>query len=144
MSPAGSSRSATYETTSRPGDAVGVRVSKQNGQREWFVDNSTYNGMETIGTRPIRSDDGVAFFEAEIPVFDSNTSTTEITFDGFFNNLINFTLTEHEGKQVRIQQFHYYPDPGGRPTKIGFKGMILEAISVDNLGMKYSWIAVPK
>ena len=123
---------------------MGVRVSKQNGQKEWFVDNSTYSGMETIWARPIRSEDGVAFLEVEIPVFDNNTSTTEITFDGFFNNLINFTLTERDGKQERIQQFHYNPDSGGGPTRVGFKGMILEAISVDNLGMKYRWITVPQ
>jgi hypothetical protein len=126
----------------RPGDSVGVRLSKLTGQKEWFVDNSVYNGMETIWARPVRNEDGVTFLDIEVPVFDSNTSTAGITFDGFFNNLINFTLTEREGQQEQIQQFHYNPEPGGGPTKVSFRGMILEVLSVDNLGMKYRWLSL--
>lgn len=37
-------------------DAVGLRVGPQ-GQKEWFVDNSTYARTPTIWTRPVRPDD---------------------------------------------------------------------------------------
>jgi hypothetical protein len=40
----------------RPGDSVGLRVST-SGEREWFVDNSVYNGFTTIWTRRVKDKD---------------------------------------------------------------------------------------
>ena len=42
----------------RNGDTVGLRVGSR-GQMEWFVDNSNYNKMSTIWTRPIRPNDPI-------------------------------------------------------------------------------------
>lgn len=40
----------------REGDTVGLRV-HSNGRREWFVDNSNYNGMTTIWSRRLKDSD---------------------------------------------------------------------------------------
>lgn len=40
----------------RGGDTVGLRVGK-SGEKEWFVDNSNYNHMETIWTRHLKDSD---------------------------------------------------------------------------------------
>lgn len=40
----------------REGDSVGLRV-HSSGRREWFVDNSKYNGMTTIWSRRLKEGD---------------------------------------------------------------------------------------
>lgn len=40
----------------RDGDAVGLRVN-DDGRREWFVDNSVYNGSTTIWSRRVKDKD---------------------------------------------------------------------------------------
>ena len=40
----------------RPGDSVGLRLGA-SGEREWFVDNSVYTGMNTIWTRRVKDKD---------------------------------------------------------------------------------------
>lgn len=125
----------------RRGDSVGIRISKTTGEKEWFVDNSVYNGMNTVWSRRVKPEDNVEFEWSEKIVYDEDSEYIEVTFDGFFNNLFHFTLTETKFDSKEEREFRFNPVEG--VTRVSFKGMILDILKADNLGISYKWVKLP-
>jgi len=125
----------------RRGDSVGIRISKTTGEKEWFVDNSVYNGMNTVWSRRVKPEDNVEFEWSEKIVYDEDSGYIEVTFDGFFNNLFHFTLTETKLDSKEEREFKFNPVEG--VTRVSFKGMILDILKADNLGISYKWVKLP-
>jgi hypothetical protein len=125
----------------RRGDSVGIRISKTTGDKEWFVDNSVYNGMNTVWSRKVKPEDNVEFEWSEEIVYDKGSEYIEVTFDGFFNNLFHFTLTEIKVDSQKDREFKFNPVEG--VTRVSFKGMILDILKADNLGISYKWVKLP-
>ena len=123
------------------GDSVGIRISKTTGDKEWFVDNSVHNGMNTVWSRKVEPEDNVEFEWSEKIVYDEDSEYIEVTFDGFFNNLFHFTLTETKFDSKVEREFKFNPAEG--VTRVSFKGMILDIFKADNLGISYKWVKLP-
>ena len=124
-----------------PGDSVGIRINKKNGSKEWYVDNSVHNRMNTVWSRKVRADDNVEFEWSEKIAYDDDSEYVEVVFDGFFNNLFHFTLTEVRIDSKSQREFRFNPDEG--ITRVSFKGMILDILKADNLGITYKWVKLP-
>ncbi|MDQ8208176.1 hypothetical protein QEH52_11695 [Coraliomargarita sp. SDUM461003] len=108
---------------------------------DWFVDNSDHNNMDTVWSRPVRPEDGLRYSWAEEPVYDDQLSNlTTIVFDGYYNDLIIFTLSEQHGLDLKEKEFKFNLNEDGSPTLVSFKGMVLKIIEVDNLGLTYEWV----
>lgn len=122
----------------RPGDSVGIRINKHNGDKEWYVDNSVYNRMNTVWSRDVRADDNVEFAWSQKVIYDEDSEFVEVVFDGFFNNLFHFTLTEVRVGSKSQREFKFNPAEG--VTRVSFKGMILDILKADNLGITYKWV----
>jgi len=125
----------------RPGDSVGIRISKKNGEKEWYVDNSVYNRMNTVWSRKVKADDNVDFEWSEKVVYDEYSEYVDVSFDGFFNNLFHFTLTEINSASKKQKDFKFNPD--GDVTRVSFKGLVLDIINADNVGITYKWVKLP-
>ena len=123
------------------GDSVGIRISKTTRDKEWFVDNSVHNGMNTVWSRKVEPEDNVEFEWSEKIVYDEDSEYNEVTFDGFFNNLFHFTLTETKFDSKEEREFKFNPVEG--VTRVSFKGMILDILKADNLGISYKWVKLP-
>jgi hypothetical protein len=74
-------------------------------------------------------------------VYDKGSEYIEVTFDGFFNNLFHFTLTEIKVDSQKDREFKFNPVEG--VTRVSFKGMILDILKADNLGISYKWVKLP-
>ena len=98
--------------------------------------------MDAVWYRDVKESDGVIFQFDDIPIFDEDATLVEVTFDGLYNNLINFTLKEVEGKNVEKKEFHFNPNPDGGTTMVNFKGIVLEVVKADNLGLYYKWVQI--
>jgi hypothetical protein len=120
----------------RPGDTVGVRIHRKTKELEWYVDNSNHNRSDTVWYRDVRERDGVLFERSEIPKV---TDLTQIGYDGFYSNLLHFTLTEIVDGESRERVFTFDIAEEGS-TQISIKGNVFEVVSADNLGMNYRWI----
>ena len=125
----------------KPGDTVGLRISRTTGEKEWYVDNSQFNRMTTIWHRRVLTEDGVTFSPTESGVVDGASNLTSIIYGGFYSGLLHFTLREVEqGEAVENEfKFDVLTD---RNTPVNIKGNVFEVLSVDNFGMLYRWMLV--
>jgi hypothetical protein len=94
-------------------DEIGVRVSRRDGSREWFVDNSVFNHLQpgsVLWSRPVEDSDGVMFAAATVllPLKDGNIKY--ITFDGYAGNLLHFTYEEIESGYEISRQYVFRKD----------------------------------
>lgn len=124
-----------------PGDSVGVRISRTTGEREWYVDNSRYNRMDTVWHRRVKEEDNISFSPVEVAVIDESSNMTSIVYDGFYSGLLHFTFREVTMGDVRENEFKF-DVAEGQVTPVNIRGNIFEVLRVDNLGMVYRWVEV--
>lgn len=123
------------------GDCVGVRISNDNtAKKEWVVDNSIYNRMNTIWSRSIAASDAVSIIpkESKIP-FDVRT-LKRITFDGHYGGQLHFTWQEVAPGLQDSRDFTF--DFNGKPTLVGIKGNVFKIHKADNLHLTYEWVKI--
>lgn len=135
-----SSTHSVFGVAIRRGDLVGVRISKTTRDKEWFVETKD-DGLNTVWSRKVKPEDNVEFEWSEKIVYDEDSEYIEVTFDGFFNNLFHFTLTETKFDSKVEREFKFNPAEG--VTRVSFKGMILDIFKADNLGISYKWVKLP-
>jgi|JI10StandDraft_1071094.scaffolds.fasta_scaffold69488_3 S1-C subfamily serine protease len=80
-------------------DHAGIRVAKSNSQeREWFVDNSLYNGLPTRGYarwhRAIRPDEANGITKESATIGQAGSASKWIRYDGASSDFWNFTYFE--------------------------------------------------
>jgi hypothetical protein len=111
------------------GDTVGVRIRKQDGVREWFVDNSIHNGMSTIWYRKInpKKDVVVSDIGTEQVLADGHR-IQGLEYFGVRDNQIRIRYTEID-ESVHEEEF-FFPISQQMPMLIGVKGLRAEVMEI--------------
>lgn len=91
----------------RPGDSVGIRISP-NGEAEWFVDNSVYNGFRTIWSRKMKKKD---------PSYELVNLGEEVSGDLPIHRLVYLGVRD---AQVRVRWDEVDPNFGQRSEEYSF------------------------
>lgn len=126
-------------TVVNPNDCIGIRENRLNNELEWTVDNSYHNNMNTVWHKKLTEEDGVRIEPTSVMAADENMKLTQIIFDGYYSNLLHFTLEERKGGTINRREFKFdYPPSQGRPI-YGIKGYQFEVTSVSNSSMHYLW-----
>ena len=122
------------------GDCVGVRVHKESGEIEWVVDNSNHNRQTTVWSTKYDEQDDPQLIPDTTRFYDAALELTEIRFDGFYSDLLHFTLVEHKRGEVEERAFRFdYPPQRGEAI-YGIRGQTFEVLNVSNVGMEYKWL----
>jgi len=95
----------------RPGDSVGLRIST-SGAREWFVDNSVYNGFTTIWTRRVKDKDPVATAVVE-GVEPDGDPAERLLFLGTDGNKVRIREETISSAGIQRDDFVFPMDAGG-------------------------------
>src|SRR3990167_5547619 len=123
------------------GDCVGVRVSVSNpAKKEWVVDNSNYNRMNTIWSKSLSGEQSAAVHPVRSKIPFSVKTLKRITFDGYFSGQLHFTWQEISSGERDSRDFTF--DFDGRPTVVGIKGNIFNVLKADNLSLQYEWVKI--
>ncbi|WNF45169.1 hypothetical protein RHP75_12300 [Pseudomonas sp. SG20056] len=125
------------------GDCVGVRVSTTNSsKKEWVVDNSNHNGMSTIWTKSLSSEQSSAIYPVKSKTPFSVKNLKRIAFDGYFSGQLHFTWQEVSPGMSDSREFTF--DFDGSPTVVGIKGNIFKVHKADNLSLQYEWVKIAR
>ena len=119
-------------------DCVGVRVDAGSGKKEWVVDNSQKNGMTSVWSRSVKESDGVSFSEGQERQYGPGMELKVVIFDGYYSNLLHFTLIEYDGSRETHKEFRF-DAPGEEPITVGIRGNIFEVLNVSGTEMSYQW-----
>ncbi|MBT3193121.1 MAG: hypothetical protein HN341_11255 [Verrucomicrobia bacterium] len=122
----------------RKGDEVGIRISAKRLKRQWYVDNSNYNGMRTIWTKNLDASESGRYSPHASPVPFKIDRLRRIVFDGYYGNQLHFTWEEVSAGHRESREFTF--DFSGKPTVVGVKGNEFKVISADNVGLRYEWV----
>jgi len=98
-------------------DEAGIRVSKSdNANREWFVDNSRYNGLPSRGYarwhRNIRSDEVDRIERSHVTTTRDGLPAQWVRFDGESSGHWEFTLREDSGSTTKDRVARIPAEPG--------------------------------
>jgi hypothetical protein len=127
------------------GDTVGVRQSKETGEREWYVDNTRENHNrgatgDWIWTRPCRPEDGVSFKDAKAAVFNEGGDRVSLYYAGYFDGKVHFELESATGHDTSpLRQFQFNVSEEETPLTIAIKEFELEVVSVNGASLRYRW-----
>ena len=70
---------------------------------------------------------------------DDSMELMLIIFDGYYSDLLHFTLEERKGGKKNNREFKFdYPPSSGEPI-YGIKGYQFEVLAVSNSSMSYKW-----
>lgn len=117
------------------GDCVGVRRRVSDHRLEWVVDNSNHNGMSTIWSRSVRSNE-LQYLIARRAQTVSDVALRRLArFDGYYSGLLHFTY--EEGNDRRELVFDY---SGSGEKLIGMMGRRMLVLGADSVGLRYRWI----
>jgi hypothetical protein len=124
----------------RQGDCVGIRVSSNAARKEWVVDNSNYNRMNTVWYKSLNQDERTKYS----PVASSKPFKIQglrrIVFDGYYGSQLHFTW---EGESTRFRESKEFVfDFAGRPTILGIKGNQFEVVAANNVRLRYKWLTL--
>ncbi|PAU81127.1 hypothetical protein CK501_06085 [Halovibrio salipaludis] len=119
------------------GDCIGIRIPVGGDSPQWVVDNSNYNGFETIYSRDMDSEEARKYQPKKRSTPFSVQQLTRITFDGYYDGQLHFTL-EKQGDERETREFVF--DFDNEPTPVGFQGKNLEVLEANNLGITYRWV----
>ena len=120
------------------GDCVGIRVANKSEKKEWVVDNSNYNGMQTIWSKSMSDDDTSKYVIKVRSEPFKIKNYRAITFDGFNGGQLHFTLTDIKGQNKDAKEFTF--DFKGEPTIISIKGNIFKVMDANNVSVSYEWV----
>lgn len=118
------------------GDCVGIRVSSDKKEKQWVVDNSNYNHMNTVWSRSLGKDDDYPVVESDKPF--KIERMRRIVFDGYYGKQLHFTWEESTAHMKETKEFVF--DFVGSPTSVGIKGNLFSVISANNIQLVYKWI----
>ena len=129
-----------------PTDHVGIRKCKYSGELEWFVDDTVARNSKGIDgtwiwTQPVPRKE-VGLKPCRVSFFDKTGEWVALYYAGFFDSKVHFELEDSTDLSGRRREFQFNVDPSGKETKAAIKGFQFEIIAVDNLALKYRWIAV--
>lgn len=136
------SRHSMIGSVIRPGDMAGIRVNKKTGGKQWFVDNSRFNGYETVWAGSVQDSDGVEFEEVSVLIVNNQSRLRTLRFAGHRSKQVYFELIDRQGSSSLKDSFAFDLADAGSTT-IGVQGYILEVLGVDNVGLRYRWISFP-
>ena len=125
------------------GDCVGIRVSAINSaKKEWVVDNSNYNRMNTIWSKSLSGEQSTAIYPVKSKTPFSVKTLKRITFDGYYSGQLHFTWQEVSPGIHDSRDFTF--DFDGSPTVVGIKGNIFNVHKADNLSLQYEWVKISR
>lgn len=124
----------------RQGDCVGVRRHMSSDKLQWTVDNSVHNGMPTVWHRDYEKSEDPKLTKTEGDVSAADSNMTQIRFDGYYSNLLHFTLIERAGATAKETEFKFDYPPHDSAAVYGIKGNIFEVLDVNNIELSYQWI----
>ncbi|QOW18620.1 hypothetical protein INQ41_07835 [Lysobacter ciconiae] len=110
------------------GDTVGLRVHRTNGDREWFVDNSGYNGYQTIWNRRVKGKDVEVTEEGIRSILLENNRLRALEYMGVRDGQLRVRYTE-VGPNPRSEEFTF-PIEGHEPILIGAMGVRAEVRNI--------------
>ncbi|WP_276230684.1 hypothetical protein [Pseudomonas citronellolis] len=123
------------------GDCVGVRIANDaSGEKEWVVDNSIHNRMNTIWNKSMSSAQAASLNAEETRAPFDVRSLKRITFDGFYGGQLHFTWQEIDGEFRDAKDFTF--DFTGQPTTVGIKGNVFTVKKAGNLSLEYEWVKI--
>ena len=124
----------------RPGDCVGIRVSRDGKDKEWVVDNSVYNnGMTAILTASMSPEELEAYIPVTSPIPFKVQSLKRLTFDGYYGRQLHFTWEEIVGNNEQSRQFVFDYEIG-QSKVLGIKGNQFRVLSSDDISLRYEWV----
>lgn len=121
------------------GDCVGIRISMDQSERKWVVDNSVHNGSRTIWEKRMDASDLTRYRPRVTATPFKVQSLRRITFDGYFAGQLHFTWEEIASGSRETKEFTF--DFSGSDALIGIKGNRFRALAADNVSLTYSWVA---
>jgi hypothetical protein len=129
-----------------PDDYVGIRKSKHNNKLEWFIDNSGFYSSKGfdgtwIWSRELKEKE-VDLKQSKARILEKTGEWVALYYAGFFDGKVHFELEDSSDLSGKRREFQFNVDPSGKETKAAIKGFQFEIIAVDNLALKYRWIAV--
>lgn len=111
------------------GDTVGVRIRKDDGAREWFVDNSVHNGMTTIWSRKVDPKKDVAVVSAGTEqILAEGHRIRGLEYFGVRDQQLRIRYTEITGS-LREEEF-LFPITPQMPMLIGVMGLRAEVSEI--------------
>ncbi len=127
----------------REGDTIGIRISHDKTDEEWFVDNSNYNSRsrgETIWTKNLSLEEKSKFKpQPSGNIFEART-LRKIVFDGYYGGQVHFQWIELVDGNSHQKDFIF--DFNGTATEAGIKGNHFIIHSADNVKLLYEWIKI--
>lgn len=105
-------------------DEIGVRVSRTDGSREWFVDNSAFNKFapgSVVWSRPVEEVDDIKFTPTKVLIPLPGGNIKFITFNGYSGNLLHFTYEEIDSDLVISRQYVFRKE-GRAPSIVNIEG----------------------
>ncbi|WP_313280364.1 hypothetical protein [Stutzerimonas balearica] len=125
------------------GDCVGIRMSTTDpAKKEWVVDNSNYNRMNTIWSKSLSSEQSSDISPVKSKTPFSVKTLKRITFDGYYSEQLHFTWQEVSPGMSDSREFTF--DFDGSPAVVGIKGNIFKVHKADNLSLQYEWIKIAR
>lgn len=117
-----------------PEDTVGLRVDRSTGEKEWFVDNSKYNGATTIWHRPLALGSDVAVEEiGRQAVLLPGAQVRGLEYLGVRDGQIRIRYQEL-GTEQRTEEFLFPVSP--EPVTIGAMGLRAEVRDINGASAK--------
>jgi hypothetical protein len=133
--PAGKARAwhGMLGTVLAPQDRVGLRIPRNGGPAEWFVDNSIHNGFTTIWKRKHdpRKDPGFRLGGVEDPMRDGWRA---LVYQGQRDGQLVFEIETGEDGTIDRREYLFPLEP--LPMQIGIQGMRAEIASVSGIGIR--------
>ncbi|MCR4290220.1 MAG: hypothetical protein NUV86_08165 [Candidatus Scalindua sp.] len=126
----------------REGDTIGIRISHDKTDKEWFVDNSNYNSRYrgTIWTKNLSQEEKSTFIPKPSGYIFEARTLKEIVFDGYYGGQVHFQWKEFVDGHSQQKDFIF--DFNGSGTEVGINGNHFIIHSADNVKLFYEWIKI--
>lgn len=120
------------------GDCVGIREANNKQVKEWVVDNSHYNGIDSVWSKAMTADETEHYaVKINVEPFKIKSLKT-ITFDGYYGGQLHFTHTEINNHSKDAKEFIF--DFHHEPIIIGIKGHHIKILEANNINASYEWL----
>lgn len=113
------------------GDTVGVRVRASDGVREWYVDNSRYNGMNTIWHRRVTTKDVAVSDRSREKLIRPGSTVRLLEYMGVRDGQVRIRYKEVQRDGQREDEF-YFKVEEPLPMQIGIKGLRAEILKISS------------
>jgi hypothetical protein len=117
-----------------PKDLVGLRVHKQDGRSEWYVDNSNHNNMYTVWSRKHDPRKDPAYRVETRRGTPDDARFRKATYLGMRDGQLRIELEEGDGEAITRREYLFPLEP--MPMKIGIKRFRAEITDAKAAGIR--------